>query len=122
MRSHPGVIPYFAGSLFGTVSFAKEKSMSVSQGTPLHRIPGWTKSLADKLAGSWITTAEQVVASTATPAGLKAMASHLGVSEERMRDLVASARGELHPDVARSLEQPVDMSQFGFGALKPHDV
>ena len=95
--------------------------MSASEGTPLNSVRGWPSSLARKLAKNWITTAEQVVAAAATPEGLRHLADHLAVSEDRMRRLVAAARASLAPAVAESLEQPADTKQFGLGALEPPD-
>lgn len=95
--------------------------MSNTGGTPLKQVPGWSDALVQKLAESWITTAEQVLATSATPGGVQTLASHLGVSEERMKQLVDAARASLSTEAARALEQPVDTSQFGLGALKPDD-
>jgi hypothetical protein len=95
--------------------------MAATEGTPLHEVPGWPDACVRKLADNWITTAEQVVAASATAQGVRALASHLGVSEGRMRQLVASARASLPPEVAHALEQPADTRQFGLGALKPPD-
>jgi hypothetical protein len=95
--------------------------MSSTGGTPLKQVPGWSDALVQKLAESWITTAEQVLATSATPGGVQTLASHLGVSEERMKQLVAAARASLTTEAARALEHPVDTSQFGLGARKPDD-
>ena len=96
-------------------------TMSNEGGTPLKQVPGWSDALVQKLAESWITTAEQVLATSATPGGVQTLASHLGVSEERMKQLVAAARASLTTEAARALEHPVDTSQFGLGARKPDD-
>jgi hypothetical protein len=95
--------------------------MSSSEGTPLRDVPGWPGSCVRKLAENSFTTAEQVVATCATPEGTEAMASHLGISQERMRQLVAFARASLPSETVETLEKPVDRTQFGFGALKPPD-
>jgi hypothetical protein len=93
--------------------------MAASDGTPLHSVSGWPSSLVQKLAHDWITTAEQVVATSANATGIQTMATHLGITEEEMRRLVAAARAALPPQVVKELETPVDTRQFGLGALKP---
>jgi hypothetical protein len=93
--------------------------MAPHQGTPLAGIPGWTPELIDKLAAAWITTAEQVVGTAATAGGVPGLARQLGVQEPEMRRLVARARAALPPSVAAQLDQPVDASQYGLGALPP---
>lgn len=67
----------------------------------------------------WVTTAEQLVATAATPGGLTSLAGHLGVSDERMREIVDAARKQLTEDQVRELETPVDASEYGLGANTP---
>ena len=89
--------------------------------TPLRDVPGWPKAVAKKLEENWITTAEQLLAMSATADGLRSLAEHVGVSEDRMRQLVDAARGSVAPHVAASLERPANTSRRGLGAVKPPD-
>jgi hypothetical protein len=92
-----------------------------SSNTPLSKVPGWSKAYVDALAGYWINSAEQVVGIAATPKGIQTLAKHLGANEEQMRQLVERARAALPPAVAAELEQHVDTSQYGLGALPPEE-
>jgi hypothetical protein len=83
--------------------------------TPLTNVPGWTQEHVDRLAQSWITSAEQVVAVSATPGGLRSLAEQLGVSEDEAQPLVEAARNTLRPGVRAEMEAPVDTSEYGLG-------
>ena len=83
--------------------------------TPLHDVPGWTEEHVGRLARAWITTAEQVVAVSSTPGGLRSIAEQLRVSEDEARRLVDAAREALEPRVRAELERPVDTSEYGLG-------
>jgi hypothetical protein len=93
--------------------------MSSHEGTPLTAVPGWTRAHTNKLAGNWITTAEQVVGMAATAQGVQTLAQQLGLSEQQMRRLVEQARAALPPAVAAELGEPVDTREYGLGALPP---
>jgi len=93
--------------------------MSVPQETPLDKIKEWPQELVQRLQQSWITTAEQVVATSATPDGLRSLAEQLEVSEEEVTRLVSAARTHLDPAVAAQLGQPVDTHTYGLGVLRP---
>lgn len=93
--------------------------MVPSEDILLENVKEWPKELVDKLKRSWITTVEQVVATSATPGGLASLAQHLGVSEDETRRLVAAARAYLPPEVAAQMEKPVDVGEYGLGALEP---
>jgi hypothetical protein len=86
---------------------------------PLDQVEGIPVELADKLKQLWITSAEQVVATGATPGGAAALADHLGVSETEVADLIARAREQLSPEIAVEMETPVDTSEYGLGAIRP---
>ena len=83
--------------------------------TPLDGVPGWTPEYVERLAKAWITSAEQVVALSATPGGVRSLAEQLGVSEDEARDLVEAARNTLQPTVRAEMEKPVDTSEYGLG-------
>lgn len=73
----------------------------------------YPSEIVEKLEQGAITTAEQVVATGATPGGIPSLAQHLGVSEEETRQVAAPARSRLAPDIAANLEEPVDTSRRG---------
>ena len=83
--------------------------------TPLHDVPGWTQEHVERLAQAWITSAEQVVAVSATPGGLRSLAEQLGVSADDAQPLVEAARDSLQPGVRAEMEEPVDTSEYGLG-------
>jgi hypothetical protein len=87
--------------------------------TPLNEVPNWSGEQIARMQELWITTAEQVVAISATPGGVHSLAEHLALSEDTMIDLVGSARAKLDPALRAMLEQEQDTSQYGLGALPP---
>lgn len=93
--------------------------MSASDGTPLATVPGWTGGLVERLAGHWVSTAEQVVGMAATPSGVGGLAELLGVSPAATRKLVAAAKAALPAGRAAALGRPADASGYGLGALPP---
>ena len=52
--------------------------MSQQSDTPLSSVPGWSGDHARKLAGHWITTAEQVVDMSTTPQGVPYAGTYTG--------------------------------------------
>ena len=92
-----------------------DRGDAVMANTPLHEVPGWSQEHVRRLAQAWITTAEQVVALSATPGGLQSLAEQLGVSEDEARRLVDTARTALEPGVRAEMETPVDTSEYGLG-------
>ena len=66
--------------------------------TELHRVPGWSADQVARLAKSWINTAEQVVAISATSGGVKSIADQLKVPEEEAQRLVDLARAAVAPE------------------------
>jgi adenylosuccinate lyase len=87
--------------------------------TLLERVPGWSEEDVARLKSSWITTAEQVVALSATERGILSLAEQLEVSEEEANRLVECARAVLAPDTRAEMEEAVDTSEYGMGALQP---
>ncbi len=83
--------------------------------TPLHDVPGWTAEHVERLAQAWITSAEQVVAVSSTPGGLRSLSEQLGVAEDEGERLVEAARTTLQPGVREEMEEPVDPSEYGLG-------
>ena len=83
--------------------------------TPLRGVPGWTDEHVERLAQAWITTAEQVVAISATAGGLRSLAEQLAASEDEARPLVEAARNALQPTVRAEMEELVDTSEYGLG-------
>jgi hypothetical protein len=84
--------------------------MADKRGTPLADIIGFPVDLADRLAGLWITTADEFH-SAADGDGALSLAEFLGVSEENVRAL-ADLVG---PDVTMRAVGPVEFP--GLGAL-----
>lgn len=93
--------------------------MAVPRGVPIEAVKGWPEEHVKKLKESWITTVEQLIATSATPGGLGILAQHLGMSEAEMSRLLAVARTYLDPEVAEEMDEPVDVRQYGLGALNP---
>jgi hypothetical protein len=93
--------------------------VSHAQGIALTEIPQLTQGAITRLQEIWVTTAEQLVATAATPGGGKSLADHLGVTEERMMEIVNAAKAKLSPDTIKHLEAPVDVSEYGLGAITP---
>jgi hypothetical protein len=87
--------------------------------TELHKVPGWSADHVARLAKSWINSAEQVVAVSATNGGLQSLAQQLGVSEEETRRLVDLARAALSPEVRATMGQKFDSDDRGMGARPP---
>jgi hypothetical protein len=87
--------------------------------TPLQMVPGWSEDQVEQMKQSWITTAEQVVALSATPGGVSSLAEQLDTSEEAAQRLVEYARDALSPATRAEMEEAVDTSEFGLGALHP---
>ena len=93
--------------------------MSHAQGISLTEIPELTQGAITRLQEIWVTTAEQLVATAATPGGARSLADHLGVTEERMTEIIKVAKAKLSPDTVKQLEAPVDVSEYGLGAITP---
>ncbi len=86
---------------------------------PLERVPGWSAGQIAQMKKAWITTAEQVVALSATPGGVHSLAEQLNLSDEQAQQLVALTRAELNPATRAEMEKVVDHSQRGLGVRRP---
>jgi hypothetical protein len=93
--------------------------MDSSSQTPLEKVREWPEELVRQLKRNWITTAEQVVAVSATPGGISSLAEQLDLPKAEVERLVSAARTALPPHVVSQLEAPVDASHYGLGALEP---
>lgn len=89
--------------------------------TPLTTVPGWTDEHIARLGKSWITTAEQVVALSATTGGIRSLSEQLEVSEDEAQRLVESARAKLPPATRAELDVAVDTSAYGLGVRRPRE-
>jgi hypothetical protein len=87
--------------------------------TPLESVPGWSAAHVARMGASWITTAEQVVALSATDGGVSSLAAQLEVPEDVVERMVDSARARLAPTVRAEMEHPVDTSEYGLGVHRP---
>ncbi|WP_157080514.1 hypothetical protein [Methylobacterium variabile] len=86
---------------------------------PLSAVPGWSPDQVARMGRAWVTTAEQVVAVSATDGGLHSVAEQLGIPDAEAQRLVAAAHAALPSATAREMAQPADTSQYGLGVLKP---
>jgi len=89
--------------------------------THLKTLPGWTPRHIEKLAAAWIDSAEQVVAISATPGGLRSLADQLQVPEAEARQLIDQARAVLPSAKLVELDAASDLDERGLGALGPDD-
>ena len=87
--------------------------------TELHRVPGWSADNIARLASSWITSAEQVVAVGVTAGGVRSLAEQMGISEKETQRLIALARTALTPEARSEMGQRFDSNDRGMGALQP---
>jgi hypothetical protein len=91
-------------------------------GTPLESVAGWSEDQVARMKESWITTAEQVVALSATPRGVSSRAEQLNTSEDEAQSLVEAARAGLPPATRAEMEEVVDTSEYGLGALPSYPL
>ena len=84
--------------------------------TELNAVPGWTPEQVAKLATSWITSAEQVVAVGVTDGGVRSLAEQLDVSDDEMQRLIGQARLALSPEARTTMGQRVSTFERGLGA------
>lgn len=87
--------------------------------TELHKVPGWSADHVARLAKSWINSADQVVAISATSGGVQSLAQQLNVSEEEAARLVGLARAALTPEIRTEMGQRFDSDDRGMGAVRP---
>ena len=87
--------------------------------TPLEGLPGWSADHVARMREVGMTTAAQVVALSATSRGLSSLAEQLNTSEDEAESLVESARAALSPAERAEMEEVVDTSEYGLGALPP---
>jgi len=91
-------------------------------GTELSALGFWPADAVQRLHASWITTAEQVVAISATADGISALAQQTSLQENVLRALIERTAQRLPERIRRSLSKPADISQFGRGAVRPSDT
>jgi hypothetical protein len=90
--------------------------MRSQQDVALETLDGFDSRYVAKLAESWITTADQLIAIAATPNGLTQLASLLNIPPTKMAQLLDLARVALAPSTVSRLEQPLDTSRLPLGA------
>ena len=78
-------------------------------------IEAWPLEYLQRLRDKGITTAQQIVAIAAAPAGVQIISDELGASIEEVRSLVVATKTYLPNSVVEELEKPVDLSEFGRG-------
>ena len=89
---------------------------------PLEQVKGWSPNQIARMKKSWITTAEQVVAISVTPNGIRSLAEQLQTTEDETHQLVKAAQQTLTADKRAELSQPADTSQYGLGARNPDEM
>jgi hypothetical protein len=87
--------------------------------TPLESVPDWSEEQVARLRAKGIVSAQGVVAIGATQGGLESLAEELEVSVDDANRLVESARKVLTPAERETMEEVVDTSEFGLGAIPP---
>jgi C1A family cysteine protease len=88
--------------------------MAEKQGVPLVGIDGFPEAAANRLAGLWLTTAEELVSAAGQAQGVQGLAEYLELPEDEVTDLVELAVAALPPDVSFA---PDDVLEVGLGAL-----
>ncbi len=87
--------------------------------TPLENVPEWSEEQVARMRSKGIVSAPEVVTISATQGGLEALAEELEVSVDDANRLVESARQALTPAERETMEEVVDTSEFGLGAIPP---
>lgn len=87
--------------------------------TPLEGIAAIPRDIVTKLAGRWITSAEQLVAIAGSGSGVTSLSRELGIDEGETRSVLEAARSALDPATIAKLERPVDTSRYPLGAHRP---
>jgi hypothetical protein len=93
----------------------------LKQDMELAQLDIWPPDALKRLSGSWITTAEQVVAIAATDSGMSSLAAQTGLSAQVLAQFVDRTRQALPSAVREQLSKPADTSRFGTGAQQPGD-
>ncbi len=88
--------------------------------TPLIPMQGLSAEAVDKLGQQWITTVEQLIAQSATPAGSAKLAEVIGYDLGEYREMIDRIKLELAPEIVADLEKDAPLDK-GMGALKPPD-
>jgi C1A family cysteine protease len=88
--------------------------MAEKQGIPLDSIDGFPEAASNRLAGLWITTAEELVSAARQEEGTRGLAEYLEMTEDEIVDLVEMAVAALPPGVSFA---PDDIMEVGLGAL-----
>jgi hypothetical protein len=86
--------------------------------TPLSQFDMFSKDMIAKLAGHWITSAEQLIAHSARDKGLKDLARLLELEPGELAGHVTELKKVLGPEVVAQMEQQY-LRDKGMGALDP---
>jgi hypothetical protein len=78
----------------------------------------WPADALQRLHASWITTAQQIVAISATPGGIESLVQQTGLAERDLHALIERTARLLPEGVRETLSKPADTSQFGRGAVR----
>lgn len=93
--------------------------MAEKNGIALDSIQGFPAEVIQKLAGLWITTAEELVSAAAQEGGLAGLAAYLELPEAQVTPLVELAAAALPPNLSFSA---TGIQTHGMGALdEPED-
>ena len=74
--------------------------MAEKKGIPLTSVAGFPADVAARLAGLWITTAEELAGAAVQEDGLAGLAGFTGLDEAEMTRLVELAQAALPPSVS----------------------
>lgn len=93
--------------------------MPEKRGVPLTSVDGFPQVVARRLAGLWITTAEELVGAAVRENGPRGLAEYLDMPEDQVTELVERAQAALPPEIAFA---PGDVEPHGLGAMdEPED-
>jgi len=85
--------------------------------TRLDSIPGSSADVIERLAAIWITSVEQLVSIGMTTSGVVSLSRHMGMSEDGVREILASAESALSPEAVDEIRRRTGEKQWGLGAI-----
>jgi C1A family cysteine protease len=88
--------------------------MADKKGISLVSIAGFPADAAARLAGLWITTAEELVSAARREGGAQGLAEYLNLTQDQVVSLVDTAQAALPPGIDFA---PTEVQRFGMGAL-----
>jgi hypothetical protein len=86
---------------------------------PIEDVPGWSAGQIARAKRAWLTTAQQIVAVSNAPGGMRSLAGQLNIDEEDLAPLVEAARKSFSSEKAAAIDNSPDSEEFGLGATTP---